>query len=234
MFALSRRWSDTMRYSREHKAGTRNRIVQNASHALRRRGLNGIGIVGLMKTAGLTRGGFYSHFKSREALVAEAVAYAMGQTASEWRRYAGPSTASDGLEPLVAAYLRREHRDNPARGCPLPAVSADIARSGGKVRRTFTQSPDEMLDGLAAHIPDRPNAEARRLAAGVMATMVGSLILARACDDVELSTSMLEAGKRVVRSVVGRPVGTRKNQPICSAARKMRAASNDKGAVLDE
>ena len=145
-----------MRYSREHKAGTRNRIVQNASHALRRRGLNGIGIVGLMKTAGLTRGGFYSHFKSREALVAEAVAYAMGQTASEWRRYAGPSTASDGLEPLVAAYLRREHRDNPARGCPLPAVSADIARSGEKVRRTFTQSPDEMLDALAAHIPDRP------------------------------------------------------------------------------
>jgi TetR/AcrR family transcriptional regulator, transcriptional repressor for nem operon len=223
-----------MRYSREHKTGTRNRIVQNASHALRRRGLNGIGIVGLMKTAGLTRGGFYSHFKSREALVAEAVAYAMGQTASEWRRYAGPSIASDGLEPLVAAYLRREHRDNPARGCPLPAVSADVARSGEKVRRTFTQSLDEMLDALAAHIPDRPNAEARQLAAGVMATMVGSLILARACDDVELSTSMLEAGKRVVRSVVGRPAGTRKNQPIRTAARKMRAASNDKGAVLDE
>jgi len=129
-----------MRYSSEHKAGTRNRIVQNASHALRRRGLNGIGIVGLMKTAGLTRGGFYSHFKSREALVAEAVACAMGQTAS----------------------------------------------------------------------------------------------LARSCDDVGLSTSMLEAGKRVVRSVVGRPVGTRKNQPIRTAARKMRAASNEKGAVLDE
>jgi TetR/AcrR family transcriptional repressor of nem operon len=220
-----------MRYSREHKAGTRSRIVRNASHALRHRGLNGIGIVGLMKSAGLTRGGFYSHFKSREALVAEAIAFAMAQTASEWRRYA---TASGGLDPLVAAYLRQEHRDNPSRGCPLPAVSADVARSGEKVRRTFTKSLHELLDALAAHIPDEPNAEARLLAAGVMATMVGSLILARACDDRELSASVLEAGKRVVGSVGSRPAGPRQSQPIRTAARKMRAASNDKGAILDE
>jgi TetR/AcrR family transcriptional regulator, transcriptional repressor for nem operon len=209
-----------MRYSREHKAGTRSRIVRNASHALRRRGLNGIGIVGLMKSAGLTRGGFYAHFKSRDALVAEAVAFAMAQTASEWRRYARPSPAPGGLDSLVAAYLRQEHRDNPARGCPLPAVSTDVARSGEKVRRSFTQSLDEMLDALAAHIPDEPNAEARLLAAGVMATMVGSLILARASDDRELSASMLEAGKRVVRAVAGRPAEPRPNQPIRTAARK--------------
>jgi TetR/AcrR family transcriptional repressor of nem operon len=135
---------------------------------------------------------------------------------------------------LLAAYLRQEHRDNPGRGCPLPAVSADVARSGEKVRRSFTQSLDEMLDVLATHIPDRPNAEARLLAAGVMATMVGSLILARACDDGELSASMLEAGKRVVRSIAGRPAETRQNQSIRTAARKNRAASNDKGDLLDE
>jgi TetR/AcrR family transcriptional regulator, transcriptional repressor for nem operon len=210
-FALSRRWNHTMRYSREHKAGTRSRIVRNASHVLRDKGLNGTGIVGLMKSAGLTRGGFYSHFRSREALVAEAVAYALAQTASEWRRYAGPS---GGLDLLVASYLRQEHRDNPARGCPLPAVSADVARSGKKVRRTFTQSLDELLDALVTHIPDEPNEEARLLAAGVMATMVGSLILARACDDSELSSSMLDGGKRVVRSVAGgRPDLDKANRP---------------------
>ena len=97
MFALPRNGA-TRRDTPELKSGTRNRVAPNASRALRLRALNGIGIVGLMKTAGPTRGGFYSHFKSREALVAEAVAYAMGQTASEWRRYAGPSTASDGLD----------------------------------------------------------------------------------------------------------------------------------------
>lgn len=195
-----------MRYSKEHKAGTRNRIVQNASRALRRTGLKGIGIVGLMKSAGLTQGGFYSYFKSREALVAEAVQYAMSQTASDWRRYTGP-TASDGLDSLVTAYLAREHRDNPAEGCPLPAVSADVARSGGKVRRTFTQSLDEMIDALSKYVPDEPTVDPRLLAAGVMATMVGSLILARACDDRKLSASLLEAGKHVVRSAAGRLAG---------------------------
>ena len=214
-----------MRYSREHKAGTRSRIVRNASHALREKGLNGIGIVGLMKSAGLTQGGFYSHFKSREALVAEAVTYAMAQTAFEWRRCAQPS---GGLDLLVAAYLRQEHRDNPARGCPLPAVSADVARSGKKVRRTFTQSLDELLDALATHIPDERNEEARLLAAGVMATMVGSLILARACDNSELSACMLAGGKRVVRSVAGRTAGPRDSKPIHTATRRMRVANNER------
>jgi len=178
---------------------THNRIVRNASGALRARGLNGVGIVGLMKSAGLTRGGFYSHFRSREALVAEAIAYAMAQTASEWRA----STASGGLDSLAASYLRQEHRDNPARGCPLPSVSADVARPGPKVLRTFTQCLSELLDVLAAQFPNEPNSHARRLGAGVMATMVGSLVLARACDDDELSNAMLEAGKQVIQSIAG-------------------------------
>jgi TetR/AcrR family transcriptional repressor of nem operon len=196
-----------MRYSTEHKARTRSRIVRNASRALRRRGLKAIGIAGLMKSAGLTHGGFYSHFKSREDLVAAAVEYAMAETASEWRRYARCATRSGGLDPLVATYLGQGHRDNPARGCPLPAVSADVARSAEKVRRTFTKSLDELLDTLAAHIPDEPNAEKRLSAAGVLAAMVGSLILARACDDNQVSASILEAGKHVVRSVTGRSAG---------------------------
>jgi TetR/AcrR family transcriptional repressor of nem operon len=96
-----------MRYSSEHKTETRSRIVRNASRVLRDNGLNGIGIVGLMKAAGLTRGGFYAHFKSREALVAEAVAQALAETASEWRRY---GQSSDGLDRLVAAYFTRSTR----------------------------------------------------------------------------------------------------------------------------
>jgi hypothetical protein len=114
----------------------------------------------------------------------------------------------------------------------LPAVSADVARSGKKVRRTFTQSLDELLDALATHIPDAPNAEARLLAAGVMATMVGSLILTRACDDRELSGSMLDGGKCVVRSVAGRTAGPRDSQPIHTATRKMRAVSKDREGSL--
>jgi TetR/AcrR family transcriptional regulator, transcriptional repressor for nem operon len=215
-----RQWNYMMRYSIEHKAGTHSRIVQNASRVLRDKGLNGIGIVGLMKAAGLTRGGFYSHFGSREALVGEAVAYALAQTACEWRRY---GRSSDGLDLLVAAYFSQEHRDNSASGCPLPAVSADVARSGRKVRRTFTQSLDKLLDALAELIAAEPNEETRLLAAGVMATMVGSLILARACDDRDLSASMLDGGKRVVRSVAGRARDL--NKANRSTPRKQRCAS---------
>ena len=208
-----------MRYSSEHKAETRSRIVRNASRVLRDKGLNGIGIVGLMKAAGLTRGGFYAHFKSREALVAEAVAHALAETASEWRRC---GQSPDGLDHLVAAYFTQEHRDNPASGCPLPAVSADVARSGKKVRRAFTQSLDKLLDALAELIAAEPNEETRVLAAGVMATMVGSLILARACDDRELSAFMLDGGKRLVRSVAGRPRDLDDNR---STPRQQRCAS---------
>jgi TetR/AcrR family transcriptional regulator, transcriptional repressor for nem operon len=208
-----------MRYSSEHKAETRSRIVRNASRVLRDNGLNGIGIVGLMKAAGLTRGGSYAHFKSREALVAEAVAQALAETASEWRRY---GQSSDGLDRLVAAYFTQEHKGNPASGCPLPAVSADVARSGKKVRRTFTQSLDKLRDALTELIAAEPNEETRVLAAGVMATMVGSLILARACDDRELAASMLEGGKRVVRSVAGRNQDLDNNR---STPRPQRCAS---------
>jgi len=161
---------------------------------LRDKGLNGIGIEGLMKAAGLTRGGFYVHFPSREALVAEAVAYAMAQATSEWQSAAG-------INALTNAYLRQEHRDNPARGCPLPALSADVARSGSKVRRVFTAALNERLGILASQISKEPSSETRRLAAGVMATMVGSVILARACDDAEMSNALLDGGRDVIRSV---------------------------------
>jgi hypothetical protein len=98
----------------------------------------------------------------------------MAQTVSDWLGYARLSTSAGGLDPMVAAYLRQEHRDNQAQSCRLFAVSADVARSGEKVCRTFPQPLDELPDALTEQIPGQPNGEARLLAAGVMATLVGS------------------------------------------------------------
>src|SRR6202048_1240344 len=102
-----------MRYSREHKLETHARIVKNASVRLREQGAHGIGVSDLMKDAGLTHGGFYAHFDSREALVIEAFAYAMDRSTDRWRQLAGQAAPDQRLSTIVDSYLTTVHRDDP-------------------------------------------------------------------------------------------------------------------------
>src|SRR5260370_27058785 len=123
-----------MRYSKEHKQETHARIVKKASVRLREKGAHGIGVADLMKEAGLTHGGFYAHFDSREALVIEAFAYAMDRSTERWRKIAETTPPDKPLATIVGSYLTPVHRDDPGHGCAGPTVGAGIRRGSPETR----------------------------------------------------------------------------------------------------
>jgi TetR/AcrR family transcriptional regulator, transcriptional repressor for nem operon len=184
-----------MRYSKEHKQETHTRIVKKASVRLREKGAHGIGVADLMKEAGLTHGGFYAHFDSREALVIEAFAYAMDRGTERWRKIAEQTPADKRLATIVETYLTSVHRDDPGHGCAVPTLGAEIARESSKTRRAFAAKLDQMIDMVADQIPDVPRKAARKQAMGTLATMIGTLVLSRIAGSGEFSDEILGAGR---------------------------------------
>src|SRR4030088_38474 len=142
-----------MRYSKEHKLETHARIVKKASVRLREKGAHGIGVADLMKEAGLTHGGFYAHFDSREALVVEAFAYAMDRATERWRKLTQATSSDKRLAVLVDSYLTTAHRDDPGHGCAVPTLGAEIARESPKTRKAFAAKLEQMIDMIAEGIP---------------------------------------------------------------------------------
>ena len=201
-----------MRYSREHKLETHARIVRKASVRLREKGAHGIGVADLMKEAGLTHGGFYAHFDSREALVIEAFAYAMDRSTERWRKLAEQTPPDKRLATIVGSYLTPLHRDDPGHGCAVPTLGAEIARESPKTRKAFAAKLEQMVDMLAEQIPDVPRKAARKQAMATIATMMGTLVLARVAGNGEFSDEVLGAGREAVlgraaaaKSVVKKP-----------------------------
>jgi TetR/AcrR family transcriptional repressor of nem operon len=191
-------WDLPMRYSREHKLETHARIVKKASVRLREKGAHGIGVADLMKDAGLTHGGFYAHFDSREALVIEAFAHAMDRSTEHWRKLAEQTPPEKRLGAIVDSYLTPAHRDDPGRGCAVPALGAEIARESPKTRKAFAAKLEQMIDMLAAQIPEVPRKAARKQATAAVATMMGTLVLARIAGNGEFSEEILDAGRAAV------------------------------------
>ena len=184
-----------MRYSREHKLETHARIVKKASVRIREKGAHGIGVADLMKDAGLTHGGFYAHFDSREALVIEAFAYAMDRSTERWRKLAETTPPEKRMATIVESYLTPLHRDDPGHGCAVTALGAEIARESPKTRKAFAAKLEQMVDMLAEQIPDVPRKAARKQALATLSTMVGTLVLARIAGSGELSDEILGAGR---------------------------------------
>jgi TetR/AcrR family transcriptional regulator, transcriptional repressor for nem operon len=184
-----------MRYSREHKLETHARIVKKASVRLREKGAHGIGVADLMKDAGLTHGGFYAHFNSREALVIEAFAYAMERGTERWRKLAEQTPPDERLATIVGSYLTSAHRDDPGNGCAIPTLGAEIARESPKTRKAFAAKLEHMIDFLAAQIPGVPPKAARKQAMAMIATMMGTMVLARIAGNGEFSDEILGAGR---------------------------------------
>ena len=180
-----------MRYSSEHRQQTRERIVQEAAREVRAKGPDGVAVAGVMARAGLTHGGFYAHFPSKDALVAEAIAamFADARGRSEALDTRGDPKAA--LREYLRFYLSRAHRDGRDRGCPLPALSGDIARSPGAARPRFAEG----IAALSARLADlftrmgveQPEAEANAL----LAQLVGAVSLARAIADTDQSDEIL-------------------------------------------
>ena len=187
-----------MRYSKEHKLETHARIVKKASVRLREKGAHGVGVADLMKEAGLTHGGFYAHFDSREALVIEAFADAMDRSTERWRKLAEQTPPEKRLATIVGTYLTPLHRDDPGHGCAVPTLGAEIARESPKTRKAFAAKLEQMIDMLAAQIPELPRKAARKRAMAVIATMMGTLVLARVAGTGDFSDEILGAGRDAV------------------------------------
>jgi TetR/AcrR family transcriptional repressor of nem operon len=192
-----------MRYSKDHKQETHARIVKKASVRLREKGAHGIGVADLMKEAGLTHGGFYAHFDSREALVIEAFAHAMDRSTERWRKLVEDMPPERRLAIIADSYLTRAHRDDPGHGCAVPALGAEIARESPKTRKAFAARLEQMIDMLADQIPDVPRATARKQAMASLATMMGTLVLARVAGSGEFSDDILDAGRGAVLERAG-------------------------------
>src|SRR6266850_3556861 len=199
-----------MRYSKEHKLETHARIVKKASVRLREKGAHGVGVADLMKEAGLTHGGFYAHFDSREALVIEAFADAMDRSIAHWRKKAEQTPIDKRLAAIVDSYLTPTHRDDPGHGCAIPALSAEIARESPKTRKAFAAKLEQMVEMLAAQIPDVPRKTARKQAMASLATMMGTLVLARVAGSGEFSGDILEAGREAVLDRAAAKLGGKK------------------------
>jgi len=195
-----------MRYSRQHKLETHARIVKKASVRLREKGAHGIGVADLMRDAGLTHGGFYAHFDSREALVIEAFTHAMDRSTERWRKLAEQTSPEKRLAMIVNTYLTPVHRDDPGHGCAVPALGAEIARESAKTRRVFAGRLEQMIDTIAAQIPRVPRKTARKQATAALATMMGTLVMARIAGSGEFSEEILGAGREALLDRAKSPV----------------------------
>jgi TetR/AcrR family transcriptional repressor of nem operon len=180
-----------MRKSREEAAKTRERIVSAAASEFRRNGIVASGLADLMAAAGLTHGGFYKHFESKDEIVAEATTAAMDDLLEGM-------AAQPTKSAVVAAYLSTRHRDNPASGCPLAAIGSELSRSDEKTREAGTAGFVRLVDILAGKAG---TAAARRRALVAAATMIGAMTMSRMATDPELSAKILrEAEKSLTAS----------------------------------
>ncbi|CAE6806883.1 TetR/AcrR family transcriptional regulator [Paraburkholderia nemoris] len=175
---------------------THEHIVEVAARAIRRSGYDGVGVAALMKEAGLTHGGFYAHFPSREALLVEAADHAGAEAVELFEKIAASAPRDLALTSMVRAYLSREHLEGVETGCPVSALGSEMPRQAPAVRRAATRRIKEMIDLIARQLPDWGQPGAHEQALVTAATMVGTMVLARAVDDRKLSDAFLDAAMK--------------------------------------
>ena len=183
----------TRRTAPSRKEVTHERIVGAAARATRRSGYDGTGVADIMKEVGLTHGGFYAHFASRDAMLAEAADRAGAESVATLTRVAAAAPAQAALRSMIRAYLAKEHIEGVETGCPVAALGSEMPRQAPKVRRAATRRIKEMIDVVARYSPDQGEASVYEQALVTVATLVGALVLARAVDDPKLSEALRQA-----------------------------------------
>lgn len=179
-----------MKVSREQVRQNRQRILEAAARLFRERGFDGVSVADVMKAAGLTHGGFYGHFESKDALIKESMAQPI--SATQPRR----SGAAQSAAAFADGYLSARHRDNRADGCPVAGLGSEAARASPAVRASLTKSIEEQIDRFSVASPGATAAARRRAAIVAYAAMVGAITLARVVDDEALSEEILAATRR--------------------------------------
>ena len=175
-----------MRYSEDHKAQTHQRIIEEAARLFRRDGVGATGLQPLMKTLGLTHGGFYAHFKSKDELVETALRHSAEQLAA--------ASSELSLAGLIKGYLSSAHRANPGEGCPLPTISAELGQRGAPSMTT-----DELIrDRLSTIEAGLHGEQADEQSVLILSAMVGALLLSRSVSDPERSDRLLKTTRRLL------------------------------------
>ncbi|HEX5343012.1 MAG TPA: TetR/AcrR family transcriptional regulator [Duganella sp.] len=179
--------------TKSRKEATHERIVEVAARAIRRSGYDGTGVADIMKEAGLTHGGFYAHFASRDALLAEAGDRAGAESVALAAHIAATAPPGEALQRMMHAYLSDEHIAAIETGCPVSALGSEMPRQAPEVRRAATIHIKEMIDLFARQMPDWGQPEAHQRAMALVCGLIGTTMIARAVDDPKLSSALRTA-----------------------------------------
>jgi TetR/AcrR family transcriptional repressor of nem operon len=183
-----------MKVTKEQSAENKERVIEVAGRLFRERGFDGIGVVDLMKEAGLTHGGFYKQFESKEDLMAQATDRALLAAMDGWQ--AAVEGSERPLDGLLSWYVSPRHRDAPGLGCVLTALGPDASRQGEGVRNAITSGVRRFVDVLKRCVAGESTAARREHALATLSSMVGAVVLARAVNDEALSRDLLRAVRR--------------------------------------
>lgn len=189
-----------MRYSAQHKAKTHARLLKKATEQFRNQGVQGTSIAKLMGQMGLTHGGFYAHFENKSELVRTATAKMFDESVDQMRLAVEGAPKGKALAAIVSSYLSPQHRDHADQGCPLPVLAAEISRQPLSVRRAYTQGFKERIVRLAAHMPGKDSEQKCEKARLLISGMAGSMMMARAVSDRELSDKILAQAREFYTS----------------------------------
>jgi TetR/AcrR family transcriptional regulator, transcriptional repressor for nem operon len=192
-----------MRYSDTHKRETHAKLVRLAGRALREKGPEGLAVAELMQAAGLTHGGFYAHFKSKEALLVEALEGVFEESNRKFQRVTDGLPPRDALARYIDVYVSPAHRDDLSRECPIVALNSDLPRQSKKFRATFYSGMRSLLNGLTDRIEAAGIGDSEALAASVLSSMAGAVAVSRTVSDSRLSDQLLKSTRESIKARLG-------------------------------
>jgi TetR/AcrR family transcriptional repressor of nem operon len=192
-----------MRYGPEQAEKTKERVVKIAAAQMRKRGPDKVAVADVMNRAGLTHGGFYAHFESKDDLIAAAVRQMFAEAREMLRGATEGKDNPEALRSYINAYVSASHRDRPERGCAIAALSSDIHRQGHKARAAYDEGVAGLVAKIAGLLPEGVNR--RQLAVSMIAEMTGAVAAARAVSDPTLSDEILASARRSLRARAGVP-----------------------------
>ena len=192
-----------MRYDEGHSEKTKNRVVKIAAAQMRKHGPDKVGVADVMGRAGLTHGGFYAHFDSKDDLIAAAVDRMFEESRARFREWTEGKERPEALRSYINAYVSRAHRDKPESGCAIAALSSDIRRQGSKARSAYDKGVNSLMNSIASLLGEEDGVKRRALAQSMLAEMTGAVAAARAVADETLSDEILASARRSLRARAG-------------------------------
>ena len=192
-----------MRYDIEHKQRTHEKIVREAAKAIRQQGPDKVGIASLMARLGLTQGGFYAHFKSKNVLIAEAITHIFDERYEVFQNFLKDADPAEGLARYIDYYLSTHHRDQRDKGCPAVALNSDLARMPAVAKKRFEAGMQRMTESLADIMKKLNKSHPHALATSILSEMIGAMVIARAVSNTDFAEQILDTARANVKRRLG-------------------------------